>query len=277
MIHTCVKFLLKAKLPFSGGRESDGLESSDKPDELDKEQQKSPNADPKWIWAMYQRKWYVARAATNEEIPKSLANKLSKAREKSMVVQFAIDEKYSIIPTRKIEPFGNNLDLDLKRSKLDPRGYSIAKNEPNEKEEDESSNEQTEKEETESSQTSGLLSHIASKISVVPKLMYKPFGEMDAILDLMIINDQRIHFESEYEVLNDGKDVAKNSDIYSLSPFMDNDGIIKMHTRLTELLAEQYKYPIILAKGRLAELIIWDCHERLLHSGPEQTKRDTRA
>ena len=60
-------------------------------------------------------------------------------------------------------------------------------------------------------------------------------------------------------------------------PFMDNDGIIKMHTRLTELLSEQYKYPIILAKGRLAELIIWDTHERLLHSGPAQTKRDTRA
>ena len=82
--------------------------------------------------------------------------------------------------------------------------------------------------------------------------MYKPFGEMDAILDLMIINDQKIHFESEYEELNDGKDVAKNSDIYSLSPFIDHDGIIKMHTRLTELLSEQYKYPNILAKGRLA-------------------------
>ena len=49
---------------------------------------------------------------------------------------------------------------------------------------------------------------------------------------------------------------------------MDN-GIIKMHTRLTEVLAEQYAYPIILAKGRLAELIIWECHVRLLHSGPE--------
>ena len=71
--------------------------------------------------------------------------------------------------------------------------------------------------------------------------MYKPFGEMDAILNLMIINDQRIHFESEYNELNDGKDVAKNSDIYSLSLFMDEDGSIKMHTRLTELLAEQYK------------------------------------
>ena len=127
MIHTCIKFLLKAKFPFSGGRESDGLESSDKPDELDKEQQKSPNADPKWIWAMYQRKWYVARAAINEEIPKSLNNKLSKVKEQSMVVQFAIDEKYSIIPTRKIEPFGNNLDLDLKRSKLDPVGTLLPK------------------------------------------------------------------------------------------------------------------------------------------------------
>ena len=97
----------------------------------------------------------------------------------------------------------------MKRSKLDPRGYSIAKNEQNEKEEAESYNEQNEKEEAESSQKSGLLSHVASKINVVPKLMYKPFGEMDAILDLMIINDRRIHFESEYEDLNDGKDVAK--------------------------------------------------------------------
>ena len=78
----------------------------------------------------------------------------------------------------------------------------------------------------------------------------------------MIINDQRIHFEPEYNDLSDGKDVAKNSDIYSLSPFMDDDGIIKMHTRLTEVLAEQYAYPIVLAKGRLAELIIWECHVR---------------
>ena len=78
--------------------------------------------------------------------------------------------------------------------------------------------------------------------------MNKPFGELDVILKLMIINDQRVHFEPEYNDLNDGKDVAKYSDIYSLSPFMDNDGIIRMHTRLTELLAEQYKYPIILAK-----------------------------
>ena len=55
-----------------------------------------------------------------------------------------------------------------------------------------------------------------------------------------------------------------------------HEGVIKMHTRLTEVLPEQYAYPIILAKGRLAELIIWQCHVRLLHSGPEQTKREAR-
>ena len=53
MIHTCLKFLLKAKFPFSG-EDSDGL---------DKEEQQTSNPDPKWIWAMYQRKWYVARMA----------------------------------------------------------------------------------------------------------------------------------------------------------------------------------------------------------------------
>ena len=55
-----------------------------------------------------------------------------------------------------------------------------------------------------------------------------------------------------------------------------HEGVIKMHTRLTEVLPEQYAYPIILAKGRLAELIIWECHVRLLHYGPEQTKREAR-
>ena len=85
----------------------------------------------------------------------------------------------------------------------------------------------------------------------------------------MIIKDQRIHFEPEYNDLSEGQDVTKNSDIYPLSPFMD-DGIIKMITRLMDVLPEQYAYPIILAKGRLAELIIWECHVRLLHSGPEQ-------
>ena len=41
-----------------------------------------------------------------------------------MAVQFAVDDEYSIIPMKKIEPF-DNVELDLKRSKSDPRGYSV--------------------------------------------------------------------------------------------------------------------------------------------------------
>ena len=43
-----------------------------------------------------------------------------------------VDDKYSIVPMRKIEPFGN-VEIDEIRGKLDPRGYSIAtrKSKPN--------------------------------------------------------------------------------------------------------------------------------------------------
>ena len=93
MLHTCFKFSIRAKFPFSGGRDSDGL---------DKEEQQTSNPDPKWIWTLYQRKWYVARIPKNEEVPTSLKSKMSKIREPSMAVQFAVDDKYSIIPMKKI-------------------------------------------------------------------------------------------------------------------------------------------------------------------------------
>ena len=56
-----------------------------------------------WVWALFQRKWYVAKIANDEEIPASLKNKTSKCKESLKVVQFAVDEKYSIVPMRKIE------------------------------------------------------------------------------------------------------------------------------------------------------------------------------
>ena len=91
----------------------------------------------------------------------------------------------------------------------------------------------------------------------------------------MVINDQQITFGHEYNQLENGMDVDRNSAIYCLSPFMDNN-VIKMRTRLghSELLPEQHKYPIILSKdSRLSELIILNSHEKQHHAGPEQTKR----
>ena len=59
----------------------------------------------KWIWAFYQRKWYVPRLAKDEDVPTSLKNKMSKIKEPSMVVQFAVDDKYSIIPMKRLSHF----------------------------------------------------------------------------------------------------------------------------------------------------------------------------
>ena len=117
MLHSCFKFFIKTRFQFSGGGCSDGL---------NKEEEQRPSAitDPKWVWVLYQRKWYVARIANNEEIPTSLKNKMSKSKEPSTVVQFVVDDEYSIFPMRKIEPFGN-VEIDKKCDKLDPRGYSI--------------------------------------------------------------------------------------------------------------------------------------------------------
>ena len=122
----------------------------------------------------------------------------------------------------------------------------------------------------------GLLTRISGKIDPKsPFKLYKSSSELDAILDIMIINDQKTHFIDEYTQLQQEEDVGKNSHIYALSPFLE-EGIIKMQTRLaySDLLPEQMKYPIILAKkSRLAELIIMDSHIQQLHAGPEQTKR----
>lgn len=159
-----------------------------------------------------------------------------------------------------------------KGGKLDSRGHAIAtKNVQHQNMEEE----RRSVDGWQISPSSGLFTQVATKIIVVPQRMYIPSGKLDSISHLMIITDQNIHFERKYTNLIGGKDLEKGSDIYTLSPFL-YEGILEIHMSLFELLPEQYAYPVNLAKGRLAELIIWDCHIRLLHSGLEQTKREAR-
>ena len=97
-------------------------------------------------------------------------------------------------------------------------------------------------------------------------------------MNVMIKNAPKRVFCEEYFKLKEGNDVDKASELYHLSPSME-DGIIKMQTKLThsELPSEQMKHPIILGKGsRLAELVIMDAHITQLHAGPEETKRSVR-
>ena len=97
----------------------------------------------------------------------------------------------------------------------------------------------------------------------------------------MILNDQKHTFIEEYKALQLGENVQKSSNIATLSPFLDQDGLIKMKSRLEycDLLPEQSKYPVILehpSKSKLSELLINDFHLKGHHSGPDHTRRALR-
>ena len=252
---------------------------------------------------MYNRKWYVVQKATDEETPNEIRNKRIKD---TTVVKFMCDETYSAIPNTRIQPFGTT-EIDEKRGKRDAKGYAIAstakygtdadKNnvqKENGKEDNESDetpdlviNDVCDKKEGETktndaTSTEHLVQHHHETTITFPMILDtwsaikdSNTDKIDTVMKLMITNDQKIVFGEDYCKLEEGNDVDKTSELYDLSPFME-DGIIKMQTRLTysELLPEQMKHPIILGKGsRLAELVIMDAHVTQLHAGPEQTKR----
>ena len=94
----------------------------------------------------------------------------------------------------------------------------------------------------------------------------------------MLLNDQKLAFVDECKALQIWEHVHKSSSVATLSPFLDEDGLIKMKSRLEycDSLPEQTKYPIILdhpSKSKLSELLINDCHLSGHHSGPEFTRR----
>ena len=99
--------------------------------------------------------------------------------------------------------------------------------------------------------------------------------KIDTVMKLMITSDQKIAFGEDYCKLEEEDEVDKTSELYDLSPFME-DGIIKMRANVTytDILTEQMKHPTILRKeSRLAELVIMNSHVTPLHAGPEQTIR----
>merc|ERR1712015_160555 len=78
--------------------------------------------------------------------------------------------------------------------------------------------------------TSSIVTYMASRLKSLDPTY--DADELDAILKVMVINDQKTTFTEEYEQLEKGEKVDKKSDIISLSPFLSSDGAIRMKTRL---------------------------------------------
>ncbi|KAG5874781.1 hypothetical protein JTB14_016271 [Gonioctena quinquepunctata] len=83
---------------------------------------------------------------------------------------------------------------------------------------------------------------------------------------------QKEDFESEIEDMRKLKKVTKESRLYQLTPYLDEENIIRMSGRLKHApnLDDNYKNPIILhPKNELTKLLINFYHEKNFHQGQE--------
>ena len=84
----------------------------------------------------------------------------------------------------------------------------------------------------------------------------------------LLRQEQRRVFHDEWTVLKRGKKVSKSSAIFRLAPFLDDDGLLRVGSRLemSELQYEE-KYPVLVPRGHLAELLVREQHFLLCHAG----------
>ena len=82
---------------------------------------------------------------------------------------------------------------------------------------------------------------------------------------------QSEHFEEEIACLKAGKHVAKSSNLYKLSPFIGEDGLLRARCRLnySDLTFDE-KFPILLPKCHFSLLIVREEHAQLKHAGVSQ-------
>ncbi|CAK9830531.1 hypothetical protein ANTRET_LOCUS7686 [Anthophora retusa] len=80
-------------------------------------------------------------------------------------------------------------------------------------------------------------------------------------------------FSSEIDDLKNGKNVNRKSRLINLNPFIDDNGIIRVGSRLKHaVLRYEQKYPIVLPhKHHVTDLIIRQVHLRQFHSGTQAT------
>ena len=164
--------------------------------------------------------------------------------------------------------------MDERRSRYDKVGNNIAQ----QKLSNQRSNAQNSSQTTDND-TKSKVAENEERMGVLLSTIFNEFSpnlepnaiDMERILNIMVINDQLIHFKDEFNKLRLGIPIGKDSKLFKLNPFFcTKDKTIKMNTRLAraEVLPEQVKYPKILDKdSRLAEMIIIHHHVTNAHAG----------
>lgn len=92
--------------------------------------------------------------------------------------------------------------------------------------------------------------------------------ELAAAHDQLYKSVQNDSFSAEMQLLRAGKPVPASSPIHRLTPFLGEDGLIRVRGRLqmSDLCYEE-KHPVILPRGYLAELLVREQHRVMKHCG----------
>ena len=92
--------------------------------------------------------------------------------------------------------------------------------------------------------------------------------ELHSALLLLLRHVQELHFSSELSSLRAGQSVPKSSKLFSLSPFLADDGLLRIKGRLEKsLLPYEEKHSVILPKCLFSSLLVCHLHHEMKHAG----------
>ncbi|KAI8116952.1 hypothetical protein CVS40_11069 [Lucilia cuprina] len=117
-----------------------------------------------------------------------------------------------------------------------------------------------------------IVAYVHKFIHVIRKRDKKHFIYFRKLaLKTIVKNIQEKHFSDDLKCLKSDKKLAKSSNLITLYPFVDNDGLIRVGGRLENSgLLYEAKHPILLPyKNDVVKLMIEDLHRKHLHVGPQ--------
>ncbi|XP_029167446.1 uncharacterized protein LOC114937947 [Nylanderia fulva] len=96
--------------------------------------------------------------------------------------------------------------------------------------------------------------------------------ELDAALLQWLRIVQALHFPDEIAAATAGRPGPPRSSLIKLSPFLDDQGVLRVGGRLKHaLLPYDEKHPVIVPASWMTRLLIESCHRRSLHGGVQMT------
>jgi hypothetical protein len=115
--------------------------------------------------------------------------------------------------------------------------------------------------------------HAVYKNSLDSKKIRLVFDASAKSNNVIVKSIQKRSFAEEYHQLSTGGGIEKNSTIRNLSPFLDENGVIRVGGRIRNAnLAYNQKHPVLIPKNHnVTEAIIRHFHVKNLHSGTQST------